>query len=172
MSRITFEVPQSKHPFVGLGPGIIITENGDQEPRIIVKFPLYGIEIVTALGDEAKKVMLNMSSDEVFNEDRIEYAKNIACEVLEISMFELLTSQKKSGEQKASFGRWLVWDYAKNNLNLSLSECGDIFNKSHSTVLWGVNRVSTEKGWRKIAYLRFTEKMKIYSSYHEEEPVS
>ena len=172
MSRITFEVPQSKHPFVGLGTGIIITENGDQEPRIIVKFPLYGIEIVTALGEDAKKVMLEMNSDEVFNEDRIEYAKNVVCEVLGISMFDLMTSQKRSGKQKAAFGRWLVWDYAKNHLNLSTYECGDIFNKDHSTVLWAVNKLPTERGWRKAAYITFTEKMKIYSSYHQEELVS
>lgn len=172
MSRITFEVPQSKHPFVGLGTGIIITENGDQEPKITVKFPLYGIEIITALGEDAKKVMLEMNSDEVFNEDRIEYAKNIACEVLDINMFELITVKKRSGPQKAAFGRWMVWDYAKNNLNLSFNECGDIFGQDHVTVMQSLKKLHEERGWRKIAYERFTEKMKIYSSYHQEELVS
>lgn len=163
MSRVTFEVPQSKHPFVGLGTGIIITENGDQEPKVIVKFPLYGIEITTALGEEAKKVMLEMNSNEVFNDDRIEYAKNIVCDILGITILELNNSKKK---EKAVFGRWLVWDYAKNNLNLSMECCGDIFDKDRLTVRNGLLKIREEVGWRKDAYTEFVEKMTEYSSYY------
>ena len=169
MSRTTFEVPQSRHPFVGLGTGIIVTENGKEEPRILIKFPEYGIEVVTATGEKAKKVMLEMNEDECFNADRIEYAKGVACDVLKINSFSLNAGRK---EEKAVFARWLIWDYANNSLHLSQRECGDLFGKDHATVKWGVDQLKGENlkflnGWRKMAHITFWEKMNEYTKIQE-----
>ena len=51
MSKITFEIPQNKHPFIGMGEGIIVTENGKMEPKITIKFPKYNIEVDVATGE-------------------------------------------------------------------------------------------------------------------------
>ena len=165
MSRITFEIPQYKHPFIGLGTGIIVTENGREEPRIVIKFPLHGIEIVTATGEEAKSAMADLNSDECFDSDRIKFARNTACEALHLENGLL---DVKTRKEEIVFARWLVWDYAKNVLKMSLHSCGDIFNLDHATVMWGVKQLNKDNvkfltGWRKIAYEKFWESMKAYA---------
>lgn len=177
MSRTIFEVPQSKHPFVGLGTGIIITENGKQEPKVTIRFPLYDIELVTAVGEKAKTVIMEMNSDETFDGDRIEYAKNAACEILSINSYQMNTSTKK---QEAVFARWLVFDYAKNSLNFSLSRCGRLFfpEKDHATVLHAINKLKKDElkylsSWQKEAHSQFWKRMRTYKlSLHENEEIS
>lgn len=167
MSRTIFEVPQAKHPFAGLGTGIIIAENGKEDPKIIIRFPLYGIEVVTAVGEKAKNIMLGMSSDDVYDEDRIEYAKNSAGSILGITSFQMNTSIKK---EEAVFARWLVFDYAKNSLSHSMAECGKIFSpkKDRNTVLNGIKKLEKENvkylsKWQQDAYHSFWEKMNKYN---------
>lgn len=167
MSRTIFEVPQAKHPFAGLGTGIIIAENGKEEPKITIRFPLYNIEIVTATGERAKKIMLGMSSDDVYDEDRIEFAKNIAGSILGVTSFQMNTSIRK---EEAVFARWLVFDYAKNSLSYSINECGKIFSpeKDYSTVRNGIEKLEKENHkylskWQQEAHNTFWEKMRIYN---------
>jgi hypothetical protein len=164
MSRITFEIPQAKHPFIGMGDGIIISENGTMPPRIIIRFPSRNIEVVTAIGEEAKAIMAKLNEDAIFDEDRVEYAKNIACGVLGIDIYQL---NVRGRDEKAVFGRWLVWDYAKNHLMMTLEECGDIFELDHSTVSYALKLLSDENvrflvGWQKVAHCKFWQEMAAY----------
>jgi hypothetical protein len=164
MSRITFEIPQSRHPFIGLGTGIIITENGREEPKIIIKFPLHNIEIVTSTGDSARSIIAELHSDETFNLDRVEFAKNAACDILQVGEHLLHIKTKK---EKPVFARWLVWYYAKNTLKMNDSECGRIFGFNRLTVRDAVKHFKPENvnyllGWQRTAYDRFCEEMKNY----------
>lgn len=165
MSRTTFEVPQSRHPFAGLGTGIIVAENGKEEPKITIRFPLYGIEVVTAKGDDAKRLMMKMNSDEYFIEDRIDYIKSVACSTLGIDEFTINTAKKN---ERAVFARWLVWKYLRENTNLSLAKCGELFKKDHATVKHGIKKVAPDEvkymsKWQQIAYYSFQEKTKDLS---------
>lgn len=165
MSRITFDIPQAKHPFIGLGDGIIICENGKEEPKIIIRFPLRGIDVVTATGEEAKAIILKLNETEsYYGNDRLEYAKNAACNAVGIDTFWL---HAKGKEEKGVFARWLVWDYTKNNMGMTLQECGNIFWHDHSTVLSALTHFSTEGlpfliGWQKEAYEDYWASMREY----------
>lgn len=171
MGRIIFKIPESRHPFVGLGEGIIIAENRKVEPKITVTFPSHSIEITTMTGEQAKIFISQMNSDNVWNEDRVEYAKGKACEILSISYIQLHT---KSKDRKAAFGRWLVWEYAKN-LKMNFNECGRIFDMKHSTVHVALKKLEEKKekslkymtGWEKSAYVLFQQEMRNYSQIFE-----
>lgn len=162
MSRTTFEVPQSRHPFAGLGTGIIVAENGKEEPKITIRFPLYGIEVITATGDEAKRMIHKINSDELFVEDKIDHAKSVVCNILGIDEFTLNNAKRN---ERSVFGRWLVWDYMKNQLNLSLVKCGEAFGKNHSTVKHGLKKIEPDElrfllKWQRMAYSSFQTKIK------------
>lgn len=171
MGKIIFKVPESKHPFVGLGEGIIIAENGKVEPKITVTFPAHSIEIITMTGKDAKLLISQMNSDEVWNEDKIEYAKNKVCEILCINPVKLYVSR----DEKAAFGRWMVWEYANKILNMTPTQCAEIFNMSHSTVHCALGKIEELKeknmkymaGWQQFAYISFQEEMKKYSQIFE-----
>ena len=159
MSRTTFEIPQAKHPFIGLGTGIIITENGREEPRIIIKFPLHNIEIVAARGEEAKVMVNKLNTDESSTEDKIEFVKTLACEIVGIPYLKINSGRR---DARAVFARWLVWDYQRKVLKLSLEACGETFDLDHATVIYGMKQLSGENlryltGWRAYAYSKFWE---------------
>lgn len=159
MSRTTFEIPQAKHPFVGLGTGFIITENGKEEPRIIIRFPLHNIEIVAATGEQAKSITAKLNVEESSTEDKIEFVKTIACEMTGIPYLKINSGRR---DARAVFARWLVWDYQRKVLKLSLEACGEVFGLDHATVLYGINQLKPENirslnGWRKYAYTKFWE---------------
>lgn len=159
MSRTTFEIPQAKHPFIGLGTGIIITENGREEPRIIIKFPLHNIEIVAARGEEAKAMVNKLNTDESSTEDKTEFVKTLACEIVGIPYLKINSGRR---DARAVFARWLVWDYQRKVLKLSLEACGETFDLDHATVIYGMKQLSGENlryltGWRAYAYNKFWE---------------
>lgn len=159
MSRTTFEIPQAKHPFVGLGTGFIITENGKEEPRIIIRFPLHNIEIVAATGEQAKSITAKLNVEESSTEDKIEFVKTIACEMTGIPYLNI---NRGRSDERAVFARWLVWDYQKKILKMSFEQCGNTFGLDHSTVIYGMKQLSGENlryltGWRAYAYNKFWE---------------
>lgn len=169
MGRIIFKVPESKHPFVGMGEGVIVTENGRMEPKIVVKFPQYGIEITTIEGEKAKDLISRMSSEYVTNDDKVEYAKSVACDVLSIDRLQL----SKSQSPKPVFGRWLIWDYANKNLEMSYSDCGRLFNMGHAAVMTAIKNLRERmdkdnrkymEDWQQSSYILFKKEMEIYIS--------
>lgn len=166
MSKITFEIPQNKHPFIGMGKGIIITENGKMEPKIVIKFPKQNVEITVATGDEAKAMIAELNSDEYYNDSKAEIAKNIACDILGIEPYML---HIKTKDEKPVFARWMVWRYAHKTLKMSLNDCGDMFGLDHSTVSWGIDKLNDEElkylsSWQFSAYKEFRRKLEnIYS---------
>lgn len=169
MGRVIFKVPESKHPFVGMGEGIIVTENGKMEPKITIKFPEYDIEITTIKGKKAKDFIKQMGSDQLSDNDKIEHAKNTVCDLLSISLLELGKSQKP----EASFGRWLVWEYANKNLNMSYPQCGRLFNMTHSAVHTALRNLKDSmddknrkymEDWKQSSYILFKKEMEMYTS--------
>lgn len=123
MGKTIFKIPQSRHPFVGLGEGFIIAENGRSEPKITVTFPSHSIEITTITGEKAKEMIAQMNSDDIWDEDKIEYAKGVVCKILDLDLISL----SKSKKTKCSFGRLLIYEYAHNKLKISLSKCAQMF---------------------------------------------
>jgi chromosomal replication initiation ATPase DnaA len=161
MSRITFEIPQNKHPFIGMGTGIIITENGKEEPKIVIKFPKQNVEIIVATGDKAKAMIAELNSDEYYNDSKAEIAKKVACEILEIEPYML---QIKSKDEKPVFGRWMVWRYAHKFLGMSLNDCGEMFGLDHSTAFYGIDKLNEEdlkylSSWQSSAYREFKRRI-------------
>lgn len=161
MSKITFEIPQNKHPFIGMGEGIIITENGKMEPRIVIKFPKRNIEVEIATGDEAKAMIAELNSDEYYNDSKAEIAKQTACDILGIEPYML---QLKSKDEKPVFARWLVWKYSHKTLGISLYDCADMFGLDHSTVSYGVKQLEDDNikyllSWQSSAYREFKRRI-------------
>ena len=169
MSKITFEIPQNKHPFIGMGEGIIVTENGKMEPKITIKFPKYNIEVDVATGDDAKAMIAELNSDEYYNHNKADIAKEIVCDILKIEPYTL---HIKSKDEKPVFARWIVWKYCNKSLKMSLNECGDMFGLDHSTVVHGVKTLEDENikyllTWQSSAYREF--RRRIENIYAESE---
>ena len=163
MSKITFEIPQNKHPFIGMGDGIIITENGKMEPKIVIQFPKLNLEIPIATGEEAKAMIAELNSDEYYNYNRAEIAKEIACNILGIEPYTL---QLKTKDEKPVFARWLVWKYCNKDLKMSLYDCGDMFGLDHSTVVHGTKQLEDDNikflsSWQSSAYREFKTRIEI-----------
>ena len=161
MSTITFEIPQSRHPFIGMGDGIIVTENGKMEPKVAIKFPKHNIEIIVGTGEDAKAMIAHLNSDEYYNNNKAEIAIEIACKILDLEPHML---QLKTKEEKIVFARWMVWKYCVKTLGISLTECGEMFGLDHSTVIHGVDKLSIEKlkylsPWQASAYREFRKKI-------------
>lgn len=174
MGKIIFKVPESKHPFVGLGEGFIIAENGKVEPKITVSFPSHSIEIITLTGEQAKLIISQMNSDDVVDEDKIEYAKGIVCKILQIDSISL----HKSKSNKCAFGRTLIYEYAHKKLNISFPKCAGLFivnSNSPGGICNILTKLETRKeenmkympSWEQFAYLSFQEEMKNYSYIFE-----
>ena len=174
MGKTIFKIPQSRHPFVGLGEGFIIAENDRSEPKITVTFPSHSIEIITLTGEQAKILISQMNSDDVVDDDKIEYAKGIICKLLNIDQTELSISKK----HKCAFGRMLIWEYAHRKLNISFPKCRGIFSINSNSEGGIHNRiVELEKRkeesmkymepWEKFTYINFQEEMKNYSQIFE-----
>lgn len=172
MGKIIFRVPESRHPFVGLGEGFIVAENSKEEPKITVKFPSHSIEITTVKGMEAKKMMAQMSSDDVWEEDKIDYAKGVVCRILKVNLINLNRSNRIP---ECVWGRWLIWEYCKTNLDFSYSRCGRIFNMDHSTVHAAMKKLNVRKEdnykymkeWEKSSYILFQREMEQYEYMFE-----
>lgn len=174
MGRIIFKIPESRHPFVGLGEGFVVAENGKMEPKITVKFPSHSVEITTITGEKAKEMMAQMSSDDVWDEDKIEYAKSIVCKILDLDLISL----SKSKKHKCSFGRLLIYEYAHNKLGISLPKCAQMFivnSDSPGGVHNMIKKLQTLKekdckymeDWERSSYILFQKEIEQYEYMFE-----
>lgn len=73
-----------------------------------------------------------------------------ACFSFDITVDELLSKGRK---RECVWLRFMLYDYLKTNTSLVLSQIGKIFNRDHTTVLYGIGKHKEYLDWNDKEYI-------------------
>lgn len=158
--KVKFEIQSRFNQFPGLGDGFIEMINGkDGDPQITVSFPKHNITIITATGEEARKLIHEFNPEDFTREDLLERVLNAACTTVSIDRARLMYKKNEYSriikESEPKFARWLVYWFLIERMNYTLEKAGKVFQQDHATVLNAVklingsNLLDYEIVWRK-----------------------